>query len=176
MTSIIPIKFIWMRCMDYTKMQELYEAVIPIQDLWNETTMLTKYPNIMRGYIAHNINGDVIACAVVGLLEKHNIMYIDCFTISNTIRGNKFSYVAWNTFIEFVNNEWSEVNTHKIIIEVYHKNIPIWAKVMNINILGIDEYVTKPKLFTDNSIMGSNLSHSEAIDVYSEWQRIESNW
>lgn len=168
--------FVWQRCMDYDVMKTLYEQVIPAADLWNPT-ILTKHPDKIRGYVAYDDMNNVTACAVIGNLEKSATMYIDCFAIVDNLKGKKLSYIAWQTFIEFVKVEWSEVNTNKLIIEVYLQNVIIWAKVMGVDVLNIDSLITKPKLVTDTIIMGKNIdSVEDAIQVYVEWQFIESNW
>jgi hypothetical protein len=101
-------------------------------------------------------------------------MYIDCFAITPEIRGNKLSYLAWNSFIKFLNEKFPQINTDKLIIEVYLQNIVVWNKVMGIEVLNIDEIVTKPKLITPTVIMGKNIkSKDEAVEVYKEWQEIE---
>ncbi len=41
-------QFKWQPCIDFLEMKELYEYVIPKVDLWNPT-ILTKYPNIIKG-------------------------------------------------------------------------------------------------------------------------------
>jgi hypothetical protein len=167
------MEFNWKQTLEYNEMKELYELVIPKDDLWNPL-ILTKYPDKVKGFIAQDNSGNVISCAIIANLNKTNAMYIDCFAISPEIRGNKLSYLAWNTFIEFLNEKFKEINTDRVIIEVYLQNVSIWNKVMGINVLNIDGMVTKPKLITPNIIMGKNImSINEAIEVYAEWQQIE---
>jgi hypothetical protein len=165
--------FNWSQTFEYNDMKELYELVIPKDDLWNPL-ILTKHPDKVNGFVARDNDGKVIACAVIANLNKSNATYIDCFAIVPEIRGNKLSYVAWNSFIEFLNEKYKQYNTNKLIIEVYLQNVAIWHKVMGIDVLNIDAIVTKSKLITPTLIMGKNImSETEGVEVYSEWQEIE---
>lgn len=161
--------FNWSQTFEYNDMKSLYELVIPKDDLIHPS-ILTNHPDKLNAFVARDNEGNVIACAVIAKLNKTNATYIDCFAIVPEIRGNKLSYVAWNSFIAFIDGKF---NTDRIIIEVYLHNIPIWHKVMGIDVLNIDAIVTKPFLFNPTEIMGKNMT-ADAVEVYSEWQEIEN--
>lgn len=164
------MSFTWKRCQAYDEIKTLFESVIPDEDCWDKSNMLTKYPNKFRGYTT--IDGK--ACATVGWLSKTQTLHIDCFAIDQSIRGNGKSYEAWNTFLEFIQIEWPDVKTNKLLIEVYTKNCIVWGKVMDVINLGIDDSVVKMRVKNPVIIMGKNLnSKQEAIDAYGEWQEIE---
>lgn len=168
------MEFNWSQTFDYNEMITLYELGITKDILWNPS-LLTKQPDKVSGFVARDNDGKIIACAVIANLHKTNATYIDCFAIVPEIRGNKLSYVAWNRFIEFLNEKYKQFNTNKLIIEAYLKNVVIWNKVMGIDVLNIDTIVTRPYLFNDTKIMGKNImSETEGVEVYSEWQEIES--
>ena len=170
-----PIEFKWNRCMDFSQMNNIYESIIPAVDLLNPT-ILIKYPDIIKGYVAFDNDGEIIACSVIGLLKKTNVTYIDCFTISKRIRENHLLHTAWKSFVDFLNHKCIEINTNRLIMEVYLENAVIWNKVMCVEKLEIDNIVQKPKLFNETEIMGLNISIKEASSVYLEWQEIEANW
>lgn len=167
--------FRWIRCLDYNDMKEIYEYAIPQCDIW-ERDIVKDHPDFMRGYIAYDSSNNVIACGVIGKLIETNTMYIDCFTISNSIRGNHLSYEAWNTFLDFVKKDF-DINTERLIIEVYHKNINIWRKVMGVEISPIDSDVIKPGLVEKTVIMERGMRNiDDSFSVYDEWYQFGSKW
>lgn len=102
--------------------------------------------------------------------QKHK----HCFTIDPKIRGLGRSYDAWNTFLEFIKDDWSYVKTDRILIEVYTKNCIVWGKVMKVVNLEIDDDVTKMRVKNPVVIMGKNMiSKEDSISAYLEWQEIE---
>lgn len=157
------MQFTWRRC-SYYEMKELYELVIPECDRWVGDKFLDT--DIIKGFIAEE-NGEVIACSVICNLEISETMYIDCFAISPSIRGKKLSYIAWNTFIEFINNNYPEINTDRLIIEVYLQNIELWGKIMGIESLNMTNAIN---LKSDVLIMGKNIHNPNVI--YEEWKNI----
>lgn len=166
------MNFLWKRTMSYDDIKDIYEAVIPECDLGNLTsnliteinpvtnklelndTFLTSYPDIYRAYIATLPESNkIIACGVVGYLKKSDALYIDCWTLEKSIRGNKLSYSGFNSWLNFVKKDFL-TQTNRLIIEVYVHNIILWQKIMNISILDIDNDVIKYRTITPNIIMG----------------------
>lgn len=156
-------------------MKDLYEAVIPAVDIW-DTNIITKYPDNMRGYVAYDNDNNIVACSVICNLRFTQAMYIDCFTICQSIRGNGYSYLAWNSFLEFIKNDW-DINTNCFIIDVYPQNVKIWRKIMGIEILNIDDKVVKPNIISETVTMGKGIwSIYDSISIYSDWQNFAFSW
>jgi hypothetical protein len=164
----------WERCIDYNEMKELFETVIFDEDCWDKKNMLTKHKDLFRGYIA-KYNNKVIACGTIAWLKNSEVLHIDCFALSNDIRGMGMSYSLFNSFLIFVKNEWSIIkNIDKLLIEVYLPNVEVWNKIMGVVDLKIDNKVTKNRVKNSVIIMGKNID--EPIKTYNEWQNIEMNW